>query len=66
MMVRSGSLVRLASSDKKFNGQVGRVVDTDVKFAHAAAGLVSVLLAPKGAAQGVWVAVPPECLTCVS
>ena len=65
-MIRSGSLVKLASSDKKFNGQVGRVVEMNVKFAHTNVGLVSVLLAPKGAAQGMWVAVPPDCLTCVT
>ena len=61
--IRDGSLVKLHSADKKFDGQVGRVVATNVKFAHTQAGLVSVLLAPKGQAQGVWVAVPPECLT---
>ena len=63
--VRTGSLVKLRSSDKKFDGQVGRVVDTNVKFEHTAAGMVSVLLAPKGHAQGVWVAVPPDCLTAI-
>ena len=60
--IRDGSLVKLRSADKKFDGQVGRVVDTNVKFAHTQQGLISVLLAPKGTAQGVWVAVPPECL----
>ena len=63
--IRAGSLVRLASADKRFDGQVGRVVETNVKFAHTSEGLISVLLAPKGSAQGMWVAVPAESLTCV-
>ena len=62
-VIRTGSLVKLASADKQFDGQVGRVIDMNVKFAHARDGLVSVLLAPRGKSQGVWVAVPPECLT---
>ena len=65
-VIRSGSLVKLASADKKFDGQVGRVIDTDVRFAHTTQGLISVLLAPKGKAQGMWVAVPPESLTVCS
>ena len=61
--IRVGSLVKLASADKKFDGQVGRVIETNVKFAHTSEGLVSVLLAPKGNAQGMWVAVPESALT---
>jgi hypothetical protein len=62
-LIRVGSLVKLASADKKFDGQVGRVVEMNVKFAHTSEGLVSVLLAPKGRAQGLWVAVPESALT---
>ena len=63
-VLREGCLVKLASADKRFDGQVGRVVETNIKFEQMGdANLVSVLLAPKGSAQGVWVAVPPDCLT---
>ena len=63
--IRVGTLVKLRCDDKRFTGQVGRVVETNVKFAHTSEGLVSVLLAPKGKGTGVWVAVPEQCLTVV-
>ena len=62
-IIRSGSLVKLKGCDKKYDGQMGRVADTNVKFERQPDGLVSVLLAPKGNSQGVWVAVAPEYLT---
>ena len=65
-VIHDGSLVKLSSSDKKFHGKVGRVVQMNVKFEHTKAELVSVLLAPNGSSQGMWVAVPLESLTCVS
>ena len=63
--IRIGTLVKLRCDDKRFTGQVGRVVEMNVKFAHTSEGLVSVLLAPKGKGTGVWVAVPEQCLTVV-
>ena len=58
--MRSGSLVKLNGLEKKFNGQVGRVVDLNLVSDGVQTGLVAVLLAPKGNAAGVWVAVQPE------
>lgn len=61
-LVRGGSLVKLTGLEKKYNGQMGRVVDMNgpIKGPDGSEtnDLVAVLLAPKGAREGVWVAVP--------
>ena len=60
------SLVKLHGlGEKKFNGQMGRVVEMagPVLAPDGTTELVAVLLAPKGSREGVWVAVPPENLT---
>ena len=62
---RGGTLVKLKGLEKKYDNQVGRVVEMNGPLQSegpdgSVTEMVAVLLAPKGRHDGVWVAVPLE------